>query len=133
MERFMGILIEHFNGAFPLWLSPVQVAVLSISEKHNGYAQEVHQALQAAGLRATADLGADKIGSKIRLATIGKTPLMLIIGEKEETDRTVTVRPYFDVPDAIRGTMSLGEFISQVASRVADRWHPVTEQDSASR
>jgi threonyl-tRNA synthetase len=129
MERFMGILIEHFNGAFPLWLAPVQVTVLSISEKHNAYAEEIHKALQSAGLRATADLSADKIGSKIRLASVGKTPLMLVIGEKEQTDRTVTVRPFFDVPDAIRGTMNLGEFISQVASRVADRWHPTGEQE----
>jgi len=124
MERFMGILIEHFNGAFPLWLAAVQVAVLSISEKHNAYADEIHKGLKIAGLRAVADLSADKIGSKIRLATMAKTPLMLVIGEKEETDKTVTVRPYFDVPDAVRGTLSLQEFVDQVAAKVAERWHP---------
>jgi threonyl-tRNA synthetase len=124
MERFMGILIEHFNGAFPLWLAPVQVSVLSISEKTNTYAEEVHKSLQTAGLRATADLSPDKIGSKIRLATMAKTPLMLVIGEKEQTDRTVTVRPYFDIPDSVRGSLSLQEFIDQVAAKVQERWHP---------
>jgi threonyl-tRNA synthetase len=124
MERFMGILIEHFNGAFPLWLAPVQVAVLSISEKHNGYADEIYRGLKVAGLRAVADLGPEKIGSKIRNAILDKTSLMLVIGEKEETDRQVSVRPYFDVPDAIRGTMSLQEFVDQTAAKVSERWHP---------
>ena len=119
MERFMGILIEHFNGAFPLWLAPVQVAVLSISEKHNDYATEVLRGLETAGLRAEADLGAEKIGAKIRIASLQKTPLMLVFGEKEQTDRTVTVRPYFDVPEAIRGTMDMQEFLNRVAEQVA--------------
>jgi threonyl-tRNA synthetase len=88
------------------------------------YADEVHKSLKTAGLRAVAILSPDKIGSKIRLATLDKTPLMLVIGEKEQTDRTVTVRPYFDVPDAIRGTLSLQEFLDQVAAKVAERWHP---------
>ena len=92
MERFTGILIEHFGGAFPLWLSPVQVAVLSISEKFNAYAGEVVQALKEAGLRVEADLGADKIGAKIRLATLQKIPYMLIVGEKEVQGRLVAVR-----------------------------------------
>ena len=83
MERFIGVLIEHFGGAFPLWLAPVQVAVLSISEKFNAYANEVVQALEEAGLRVEAHLGADKIGAKIRQATMQKIPYMLIVGEKE--------------------------------------------------
>ena len=124
MERFMGILIEHFNGAFPLWLAPVQVAVLSISEKHNDYAAEVVRAMETAGLRVEADLGAEKIGAKIRSASLQKTPLMLVLGEKEQTDRTVTARPFFDVAEAIRGTMDLQEFLNRVAEQVAQRWHP---------
>jgi threonyl-tRNA synthetase len=124
MERFMGILIEHFGGAFPLWLAPVQVAVLSISEKHNDYAGEVVAALQSAGLRVEADLGAEKIGAKIRNATLQKTPLMLVIGEKEQQDKTVAVRPYPDVPDAIHGTMPVPEFIAQVSERVTKHWQP---------
>src|SRR3954447_23678001 len=92
MERFMGILIEHFNGAFPLWLSPVQVAVLTISEKYNTYAQEAVDALRGAGLRVEAGLGAEKIGAKIRDASLQKVPYSLIIGEKESAVRAVAVR-----------------------------------------
>src|SRR5204863_349642 len=80
MERFIGVLIEHFAGAFPLWLSPVQVAVLSISEKFNDYAQEVERKLKEANLRVEANLNADKIGAKIRQATMDKIPYMVIIG-----------------------------------------------------
>ncbi len=124
MERFMGILIEHFGGAFPLWLAPVQVAVLSISEKHNDYAREVRHALQNAGMRVEADLGPEKIGSKIRNALMSKTPLLLVLGEKEQTDTTVSVRPYFDVEDAIKGTLDLQEFMNQAEEKIAGRWHP---------
>ncbi len=125
MERFMGILIEHFAGAFPLWISPVQVAVLSISEKHNDYAKEVQQALHQAGMRVEADLGPEKIGAKIRNALMSKTSLLLVLGEKEQTDRTVSVRPYFDVEDAIKGTMDLQEFINEAEEKIVNRWHPV--------
>jgi threonyl-tRNA synthetase len=131
MERFMGILIEHFGGAFPLWLAPVQAAVLSISEKHNDYAKEVQQALQNAGMRVEADLGPEKIGAKIRNALMAKTPLLLVLGEKEQTDRTVSVRPYFDVDDAIKGTLDLQEFINQAEEKIAQRWHPVEKPAGA--
>ncbi len=127
MERFMGILIEHFAGAFPLWIAPVQVAVLSISEKHNDYAKEVQQALQQAGMRVESDLGPEKIGAKIRNALMSKTPLLLVLGEKEQTDKTVSVRPYFDVDDAIKGTMDLQEFINEAEEKIAARWHPVAK------
>src|SRR5256885_5694167 len=80
MERFIGVLIEHFAGAFPLWLSPVQVAVMSISEKFNDYAREVESKLKEAGLRVEANLNADKIGAKIRRGTVAKIPCMLILG-----------------------------------------------------
>ena len=92
MERFTGILIEHFGGAFPLWLAPVQISVLSISEKFNAYAGEVVRAIKEAGLRVESGLSADKIGAKIRLATLQKVPYMLIIGEKEMLGKTVAVR-----------------------------------------
>jgi threonyl-tRNA synthetase len=92
MERFIGVLTEHFAGAFPLWLAPVQVAVLSISEKFNDYASKVVDELKAAGLRVEANLDSDKIGSKIRTATIAKVPYMLIVGEKEVATNAVAVR-----------------------------------------
>src|SRR5258706_8195176 len=84
MERFIGVLIEHFAGAFPLWLSPVQVAVLSISEKTNDYAKQVASLLQQAGLRVESNLGSEKIRAKIRTATLEKNPHKLIPGEKEQ-------------------------------------------------
>ena len=92
MERFVGVLIEHFAGAFPLWLAPEQVRVLPISEKFNDYAAEVVQTLKAAGLRASADVGNEKVGAKIRKATTGKVPYMLVVGEKEAEAGTVSVR-----------------------------------------
>jgi threonyl-tRNA synthetase len=124
MERFMGILIEHFGGAFPLWLAPIQVMVLSISEKVADYAKRVQQDLVKAGFRAEVDLGPEKINAKIRNATIAKTPFMLILGEKEQADQTVTVRPYFDVLGSLKGAMTQEDFIQEVADRVRTRWHP---------
>ncbi len=92
MERFIGVLIEHFAGAFPLWLSPVQVAVLSISEKTNPYAEQVIADLKNAGLRIESNLGPEKIGAKIRQATLDKIPYMLVLGEKEMQANVVAVR-----------------------------------------
>lgn len=92
MERFIGVLIEHFAGAFPLWLAPVQVAVLPISEKFNDYAQKVAALLGDAGLRVETNLGNEKIGAKIRDATLAKIPYMLICGEKEQVAQSVSVR-----------------------------------------
>jgi threonyl-tRNA synthetase len=83
MERFIGVLIEHFAGAFPLWLAPVQVSVLSISEKFNEYSAGVEKQLKEAGLRVETNFSSDKIGAKIREASMAKIPYMLILGEKE--------------------------------------------------
>jgi threonyl-tRNA synthetase len=118
MERFTGILIEHFGGAFPLWLAPVQVSVLSISEKFNAYAEEVVLALKEAGLRLESDLGADKIGAKIRTATMQKIPYMLIIGEKEATGKLVSVRSRTGVD---HGQQPLIEFIERCQQEIATR------------
>ena len=118
MERFTGILIEHFGGAFPLWLAPVQVTVLSISEKFNGYAAEVVQALKKAGLRVEQDLSADKIGAKIRLATLQKVPYMLIVGEKEMLGKTVAVRTR---AGADQGQIPLLEFIERCQQEISTR------------
>ncbi len=92
VERFLGILIEHFGGDFPLWLSPVQVLVATISEKQDDYAKEVYAALKAAGIRAEIDLDPEKIGYKIRKAETGKTPYVAVVGDKEVESRHVALR-----------------------------------------
>ena len=91
-ERFIGILIEHFAGHFPLWLAPTQVVILTISEKHNEHAQKVQKMLQQAGIRAAIDLRNEKVGFKIREHTLVKVPYMLIIGDKEVDLNQVTLR-----------------------------------------
>ncbi len=91
-ERFIGILIEHFAGKFPLWLAPTQVVVLTISEKHNAHAESVQRLLQAAQIRASVDLRNEKIGFKIREHTLLKVPYMLIVGDKEVEMNQVTWR-----------------------------------------
>ena len=92
LERFIGILIEHFAGAFPLWLSPVQVAVLPVSDKYNDYGGQVAATLREAGLRVDLVASADKIGAKIRHATLQKVPYMCIVGGREVDEQTVSVR-----------------------------------------
>jgi threonyl-tRNA synthetase len=91
-ERFIGILIEHFAGAFPLWLAPVQVSVLPVSDKTNDYAGEVARALKDKGLRAELDDSPEKVGAKIRRATMQKVPYMAVLGPREAEGRTVAVR-----------------------------------------
>ncbi len=91
-ERFIGILIEHFAGAFPLWLSPVQIAVLPVSEKLSDYARQVVEKLQQADIRVELDESADKIGAKIRRATIAKVPYMVVVGQREADAGTVALR-----------------------------------------
>ena len=91
-ERFVALLIEHYAGAFPLWLAPVQVAVLPIADRHLDYARSVRDALAAAGLRATVDERQEKIGYKIREAQVQKVPYMLVVGDREAADGTVGVR-----------------------------------------
>jgi len=91
-ERFIAILIEHFAGAFPLWLSPVQAAVLPVSERFDAYAKQVVAAARAAGVRAERDASADKIGAKIRRWTLEKVPYMFVVGQREVDGQTVAVR-----------------------------------------
>jgi threonyl-tRNA synthetase len=111
MERFMGILIEHFAGAFPLWLAPEQVRVLPISEKVADYANTVLKALQNQGLRAGIDLRPEKIGAKIRDAQLEKVPVMLVVGQKEAEARLVAYR---DRIDGDRGAMPLDQAVAQL-------------------
>src|SRR5208337_2023862 len=92
LERFFGVLIEHYAGIFPLWLAPVQVSVLTIAERHDVYALQVYDALKRAGIRSETNTDNEKIGYKIREATMRKVPYLIIIGDKELEDRKVTVR-----------------------------------------
>jgi threonyl-tRNA synthetase len=94
IERFFGVLIEHYAGNFPLWLAPVQVKVLAISDGFNDYAKQVKLELEAAGIRAERDDRSEKIGAKIRDAELMKVPYMLIIGAKEAEAKTVSVRKH---------------------------------------
>jgi threonyl-tRNA synthetase len=109
MERFIGILVEHFAGYFPLWLAPVQVAVLNITDSQAEYAREVVQSLEQQGLRAVADLRNEKIGFKIREHSMQRVPYLIILGEKELESRTVSLRTQkgedlglFSLPDLNR-------------------------------
>ena len=118
LERFVGLLIEHFEGKFPVWLAPEQVRVLSISEKHNSYATEVLQRLADAGVRASSDLTGDKIGAKIRRARLDRIPYMLVTGAREEESQSVSVR-HRDREDL--GSMTLNDFVGQVCEEIRNR------------
>ena len=118
IERFIGILIEHFAGAFPTWLSPVQVKVLPISEKYEEYAKSVKAALDAADIRAEIDLRSEKIGYKIREAQGQKIPYMLVVGQKEQADGTVSVRSRFKGDE---GAEDLNVFIANIKAEITAR------------
>src|SRR5438067_7661293 len=92
IERFFGVLIEHYAGAFPLWLSPVQVVIIPIAERHSGYANQVAEKLKAAGVRVHVDARNEKMNAKIREHTLQKAPFMLVVGDKEAQTETVSVR-----------------------------------------
>ena len=117
-ERFIGFLIEHFGGNFPLWLAPVQVAVLPLSDKFIDYANKVVNVLKDSGIRVKLNDRADKIGSKIRQAELEKINVMLILGEKEEKDGTVSVRKRFE---GDTGILNLEEVKEQLLDEINDR------------
>ena len=118
MERFIGCLIEHFNGAFPLWLSPEQCRVLPISDKFLGYAHEVEAALKAAGLRVSVDTGNERVNAKIKAAQEAKVPYMLVVGGKDAEAGTVSVR---ERSAGDLGAVPLDAFVEQAKREVADR------------
>ena len=117
-ERMIGFLIEHYAGAFPLWLSPVQVKVLPVSEKTNEYGHKVLEQLKSAGLRAELDDSPDKVGAKIRRATMDKTPYMLIVGPKESASDTVSVRIR---PGEDLGAMPMAALVARLTEEVRTR------------
>jgi threonyl-tRNA synthetase len=116
MERFFGVLIEHYAGAFPLWLAPVQVSVLPITDRVNEYAETVASELRAAGLRVESNLRSEKIGAKIRDAQLQKVPFMLVLGDREMEQKLVAVR---ERAKGDIGVMSLTEF-KEVMRRLID-------------
>ncbi len=118
IERFIGILIEHFAGAFPTWLAPVQVKVLPISDKYMDYAEKVKAALDAENIRAEVDTRSEKIGYKIREAQKNKIPYMLVVGQKEEEEGVVSVRSRFKGDE---GQASLESFIENIKKEIASR------------
>lgn len=115
IERFIGILIEHFAGAFPTWLAPVQVKVLPISDKFHDYAETVANALDKLNIRVEVDYRAEKIGYKIREAQVQKIPYMLVVGHKEEQGKTVSVRSR---QNGDEGSISIDEFITKLKQEI---------------
>jgi threonyl-tRNA synthetase len=116
IERFFGVLIEHYTGAFPLWLAPVQAVVLPITDRINEYAEKVSATLRAAGLRAETNLRSEKIGAKIRNAQLQKIPFMLVLGDREMEEGKVAVR---ERARGDIGVMTLDEF-KEMAQRLVD-------------
>ena len=115
MERFVAILLEHTGGNFPLWLMPEQAIVLSVSEKYEKYAEKVLNLLENNEIRALADNRNETVGKKIREAEMNKLPFMIIVGEQEEKNNTITVREHGgeDI-----GSISVDEFVTIVTERV---------------
>ncbi|MFN6191239.1 MAG: threonine--tRNA ligase [Planctomycetia bacterium] len=118
MERFVGVLIEHFAGAFPLWLAPEQVRVIPVSEKSEAYAKQVQARLEAAGLRTGLDLAAEKLGAKIRTAQLELIPMMVVCGPRDEAAGTVSLR---DRLDGDLGAMSLEAAVERLRDENARR------------
>jgi threonyl-tRNA synthetase len=117
-ERFIGILIEHYAGEFPLWLAPVQAIVLPIADRHLEYARQAADQLRGAGLRVEVDERSESIGKKIREAEVLKVPYMLVVGDAEEESGGVAVRRH---REGDRGVLALAEFAEQARDEIADR------------
>jgi len=117
MERFIAILLEHTGGNFPLWLMPEQAIILSLSEKYEKYAKKVLDLLENSEIRAVVDNRNETIGKKIREAEVQKFPYMLIVGEEEEKNGTISVRRHGDDGKSNQ-TMKIEEFIAQVNAEV---------------
>lgn len=118
IERFIGILTEHFAGAFPTWLAPVQVRVLPITQRHHDYAQSIVDSLQAAGIRVEADYRSEKTGYKIREGQMQKIPYLLVLGDREEEEKTVAVRHR---KQGDMGSKSREEFISFILEEIGNK------------
>ena len=118
MERFTGLLIEHFEGKFPTWLAPEQVRILPISEKTLEVAEQYAAKLADAGIRLSVDRSSDKIGAKIRNARLERVPYMLVIGQREADEGTVSVR-HRDKDDL--GAKPLDQFLTEIKEEIGSR------------
>ncbi len=118
LERFFGVLIEHYNGAFPLWLAPVQALVLPIAERHEAYAKSLEGRLREAGLRAEVDLSREKVGKKIRTAELQKVPLILVVGDKEIERGTAALRVH---GQGDKGEVDVARFLGQAQELVKNK------------
>ena len=123
-ERFMGILIEHYAGNFPLWLSPVQVKVIPVRESHNAYAQEIYDLLKENGVRAEVDLADENLGKKVRQAKNEKIPYWIVLGDKEVESKEVTVEargnPSVDGGEKL-GSMSASKFLELLQKEIKEK------------
>jgi threonyl-tRNA synthetase len=115
MERFAGILIEHYGGRFPLWLAPVQAVILPVADRHNDRASQISEELRAAGFRARTDERTESVGKKIRDAELAKAPYMLVVGDKELEGGTVSVRHH---GEGDLGAMPTSQLISRLQGEV---------------
>jgi threonyl-tRNA synthetase len=118
MERFIAVLLEHCGGNLPLWLAPLQVMILPISDKYSEYAHSVAASLKKAEIRAELDERSEKIGRKIRDTELMKTPYMLIVGEKEAAEGSVSVRKH---GEGDKGAVSIDAFVSDIKQIVAEQ------------
>jgi threonyl-tRNA synthetase len=117
-ERFIGILIEHYAGEFPLWLAPVQARVLPIADRHIDYAREVAAQLDAAGIRVDVDDRTESIGKKIRDGELHKVPYMLVVGDQEQSDAKVAVRKH---REGDLGASSVSDFAASLSAAILAR------------
>ncbi len=111
-------MIEHFAGDFPVWLSPVQVSVIPVSDKFNDYAQSIHKQLKENGVRSKIDIRNEKMGAKIRQSELNKIPIMIILGEKEVSDNSVSVRRRFS---GNVGSINADDFIGSIIDEINNR------------
>lgn len=118
IERFMGVLIEHYAGNFPLWLAPVQVAVLPIADRHAGYSLEIDRRLTDAGFRTTIDTREETVGHKIREAELQKIPYILVVGDREVESEKVALRRHQKGPIGVK---TLEEVIADLRKEVEEK------------
>jgi len=118
IERFFGILIEHYAGAFPVWLAPIQAIVLPITDRQTEYAKSIQKTLDAAGIRAVVDERSEKVNFKIREAQLQKIPYMLVVGDREQENQQVAVR---NRKHADQGVKSLDDFITEIKALIASK------------
>jgi threonyl-tRNA synthetase len=118
MERFAGVLIEHYAGRFPLWLAPLQVAVLPVTDRNAGYATDVARRLREAGIRCRVDERSESVGKKIRDAELARAPYMLVVGDREQADGSVAVRSH---AEGDLGSAAIGDFVARARAEIASR------------